>query len=634
MKQVIHINYQSRVIPIETEALDKLRNYTESLRKHFSNETSGDEILQDIEARIGELFSERLKSGAACITTQDMEKIIGNMGRVEDFEQESTDEQNPPKEIQSESKPKRFYRSESDKVIAGVCSGISQYLNIDVVLVRVIFLILFFSFGIGVIPYLVLWIATPSSANSSIGAVQKKLYRDSDHKIIAGVCSGIAKYMTIDVWIPRVIFLLPLAGAAFNWSLIWLFSENLIPGAFLAYILAWLVIPEAKTSVEKLEMKGNKIDVKSIEENIKKEISSLEKQVKSVGKETEDFLKKRSSSFLAEIRLFIGSVFNFIGKTFVFLFKWIGYLVLVVFGLVILISFSTLAFFTIGLLPYRHWLIIGNVQEYALWLVLLFFIILPVLAIFAWFILKISGRKSVKPVWTISVIILHTIGWIALMVFVQQTARNFRIESKPITRSLVLEDTVLQTIHLRIGEKESGESDLYLDELNNLLQINDDTLHIRNIGIRVLPATDSMMKATWTVQSRGINKSEAEMLARNIDYKLAFHGDTLVRDPWVAIPKKDRFRNQHVGITIYVPVGKNLSLIPETPLIGVPITHYSALEYETAEGTMKSKTMKKETTMITYDANRLIWAWEEEKADEIMKTRTFKMESSGLKMIN
>lgn len=629
MKQVIHINYQSRVIPIETEALDQLRNYTESLRKHFSNETGGDEILQDIEARIGELFSERLKSGAACITTQDMENIIGNMGRVEDFEQESTDEQNPPKEIQSESKPKRFYRSESDKVIAGVCSGISQYLNIDVVLVRVIFFIL-----LGVIPYLVLWIATPSSANSSIGAVQKKLYRDPDHKIIAGVCSGIAKYMTIDVWIPRLIFLLPLAGAVFNWSLIWLFSENLIPGAFLAYILAWLVIPEAKTSVEKLEMKGNKIDVKSIEENIKKEISFLEQKVKSVGKETENFLKKRPPSFIVEIRLFIGSVFNFIGKAMFFLFKWTGYLVLVVFGLAILISFSILAFFTIGALPYRHWLIIGNVQEYALWLVLLFFIILPVLAIFAWFILKISGRKSVKPVWTISVIILHTIGWIALMVFVQQIARNFRIESKPIIRSLVLEDTALQTIHLRIGDKESGESDLYLDELNNLLQITDDTLHIRNIGIRVLPATDSMMKATWTVQSRGINKSEAEMLARNIEYKLAFHRDTLVLDPWVAIPKKDRFRNQQVDITIYVPVGKNLSLIPETPLTGVPITHYSALEYETTEGTMKSKTMKKETTTITYDANRLIWAWEEEKADEILKTRTFKMESSGLKMIN
>jgi len=85
MKKVININFQGRVVPIEETAYDLLKQYTDSLRNYFAAEEGRDEIINDIESRIGELFQERIKNGATCITDDDVNIIINNMGRPKDF---------------------------------------------------------------------------------------------------------------------------------------------------------------------------------------------------------------------------------------------------------------------------------------------------------------------------------------------------------------------------------------------------------------------------------------------------------------------------------------------------------------------------------------------------------------------
>ncbi len=89
MKKVININFQGRVIPIEETAFELLKQYIESLRRYFANEEGRDEIINDIESRIAELFSERIKKGAICITDDDVNDVIASMGRPEDFEAEA-----------------------------------------------------------------------------------------------------------------------------------------------------------------------------------------------------------------------------------------------------------------------------------------------------------------------------------------------------------------------------------------------------------------------------------------------------------------------------------------------------------------------------------------------------------------
>src|SRR6476660_7895253 len=224
MKQVINTNFQGRVVPIEVTAFDILKAYTESLNRYFAAEEGKEEIINDIESRIGELFQDRLKAGSTCITDDDVHAIIRSMGRPEDFGTEdllNAGTENSGAGTSATNAAfanpgnKRLYRDENNKILGGVCSGIGNYMNIDPVIVRIIFVV---TFGVALIPYLVLWIAVPSSASTEIGGVRKKLYRDGDSKIIAGVCSGIGNYFGINVWIPRVLFLLPFLSYLSRWA--------------------------------------------------------------------------------------------------------------------------------------------------------------------------------------------------------------------------------------------------------------------------------------------------------------------------------------------------------------------------------------------------------------------------------
>src|SRR4030095_10945650 len=132
MKKVININFQGRVIPIEETAYDILKQYIESLRRFFANEEGKDEIINDIEGRIAELFGEALKKGSTCITDEDVNGIIASMGRPEDFEAEearvqsqlggeSKNQDSSYSYQKAESVPRgRLYRDESDKLLGGV----------------------------------------------------------------------------------------------------------------------------------------------------------------------------------------------------------------------------------------------------------------------------------------------------------------------------------------------------------------------------------------------------------------------------------------------------------------------------------------------------------------------------------
>lgn len=162
MKKVININFQGRVIPIEEPAYEELRKYVDSLRQYFSNEEGRDEIINDIENRIAELFTVKLANdGAGCITESDLDSIIGSIGRPEDLEREETDnkQETPGKNQSSESnqpqqaEPKAsFFRNSDDSILGGVCSGLAHYLKIDPTIVRLLFAIITFGgFGTGIL---------------------------------------------------------------------------------------------------------------------------------------------------------------------------------------------------------------------------------------------------------------------------------------------------------------------------------------------------------------------------------------------------------------------------------------------------------------------------------------------------
>ncbi len=189
MKKVININFQGRVVPIEETSFELLKQYTDSLRVYFAKEDGRDEIINDIESRIAELFQERLNKGATCITDDDVNSIINNMGRPHDFAAADNDEPGATSATkdpyvasaytQTNFAGKRLYRDANNKIIGGVCSGIAAYFNIEPIIVRLVFI---FS-GIGFFAYFLLWAFVPSSNNVQNG-VRKRLYRNADEKWI------------------------------------------------------------------------------------------------------------------------------------------------------------------------------------------------------------------------------------------------------------------------------------------------------------------------------------------------------------------------------------------------------------------------------------------------------------------
>jgi len=129
-----------------------LKKYVESLRTYFSNEEGREEIVNDIENRIAELFNEKMKAGASFITEAHVEAIISSMGRPEQFDELSMNDESSSSQSNQHERTEHprgnLFRNANDKLIGGICSGIGSYFRVDTSIIRVLFVLLAFgSFG-------------------------------------------------------------------------------------------------------------------------------------------------------------------------------------------------------------------------------------------------------------------------------------------------------------------------------------------------------------------------------------------------------------------------------------------------------------------------------------------------------
>ena len=202
MKKTLTVNLGGTVFHIDEDAYRLLDNYLSNLKIHFRKDVGADEIVDDIERRISELFAEKLTAGSQVITIEEVEEVIARMGKPEDMETADTDT-----------------ASTSYK---GTNTG--------------------GSYGSGS------WNA--DSANQTTASVHRRLFRNPDDKMLGGVVSGLAAYLGWDVTLLRLLLLVILICG----------YGTLIP----VYIVCWLVIPEARTAAEKLSMRGQAVTVENI----------------------------------------------------------------------------------------------------------------------------------------------------------------------------------------------------------------------------------------------------------------------------------------------------------------------------------------------------------------------------------
>ncbi len=170
MNKTVNINLAGISFHIDEDAFAKLQNYLNAIKQSLTDEVGREEILQDIEARIAELFTENMQNQNQVISLAEVNRVIEIMGQPEDYNLDEPEESTYEESYAN----KKLYRDPDDAKVAGVCSGIGHYINIDALWVRIIFIILSLATsGTFVVVYFLLWFLVPK-ANTTAEKLQMR----------------------------------------------------------------------------------------------------------------------------------------------------------------------------------------------------------------------------------------------------------------------------------------------------------------------------------------------------------------------------------------------------------------------------------------------------------------------------
>lgn len=274
MKKTFQINLGGVSFNIEEEAYAKLTQYIAALKKYFASYEGSAEIVEDIEARMAEKMYDKNKT-AGFVGMDDVKKVIDSMGTLADFEAVK-EEEDMAKEVSDESKKNvmgianaesvkdsplqsKYYKDGSRKVLGGVLAGLSHKFKVDVVWLRILFLVLSITLletgpgGFLILAYVICWFVFPTLLDLVDDFSIKKFYRNPEHKVIGGVVAGLAEYLAVDIALLRFVFVL----------------TGIFGIGIVLYVIFWIVAPNANSVTQKMEMKGKPLTIENIESSIK-----------------------------------------------------------------------------------------------------------------------------------------------------------------------------------------------------------------------------------------------------------------------------------------------------------------------------------------------------------------------------
>ncbi|MDC8001282.1 PspC domain-containing protein [Aequorivita todarodis] len=483
MNKTVNINLAGTSFHIDEDAFGKLSRYLDAIRKSLKGADGSEEIMQDIEARIGELFSEKIESPSQVVTLKDLDEVISVMGQPEDYEVD-------------------------DEIFEDVPPSSKNY--------------------------------TKSRANAS----HKQLFRDIDNKYISGVSSGLGHYFGIDaIWIRLLWILLIVAG----------FGSPIV-----VYILLWILVPPALTTSEKLRMTGEPVNISNIERKFKEGFDNVADRVKNV-----DYDKYGN-----KIKTGASGFFDSLGNLIVALFKVFAKFIGVI---IIIVSLSTIiglvvAFFTFGSMDYwasneiAEKIAMVDVTNVPMWLLALLGLFAIGIPFFALFVLGlkllISNLKSMSPTLKISLIVVWALSIIGLTILGIKQATEEAYDGNYIEeQALAVRTGDTLQISMRADKQFS-----YRVSRDNALQLKYDAnekkvIYSNDIILNIKSSKDSIGKIVIEKSAEGNNQLEAKKRAEAIEYNYSFENSNLVLDGFFITATKNKYRDQQIEITVYLPEG-------------------------------------------------------------------------------
>ncbi|MFZ1498190.1 MAG: PspC domain-containing protein, partial [Saprospiraceae bacterium] len=372
---------------------------------------------------------------------------------------------------------------------------------------------------------------------------------DPDDKVVGGVCSGLAAYFGIQdpVWV-RLLFVVMLLSGGFGAAI---------------YIALMIIVPYAKTSTDRLAMRGEKIDIENIAKIVEDGFQSVSQKFAEFG--TDDEKKKATSGVGGNFsgKIFLSNVFGFLGEVFRALLQTlakVGRPILIVIGAILIISLIIswlgMLFGFYFSLPFLSYVTPNSGFRSAMGMTnSLVVIAIPILALI-FLIVRLAYRTKINSnikagMWSFWFINLISLGFVAtsfVREFKSRVEVNNSVDLSNVQSDSLLHFTVFKPDVVRESNIQFFDTELYDDALLN-----------RNVYLDIRTSDDDKFHVSEKHIALGANLQEANSLAANISKLVSVQPDqTLSLIPSFLIPKGQKWRAQEVAVTIEVPKGKHL----------------------------------------------------------------------------
>lgn len=473
MKKTLNINIGNSIIHIEEDAFELLTNYLIEVKQHFGKSADDFEIVADIENRIAEMFTEVLHSQQKqVIELEDVQVVIGLMGSVKDFEEQ---------EDEPETK----------------------------------------------------------TANSSAFA-ERKIYRDRDEAMVAGVCSGLSHYLNIDVSILRVLTVLT----------IFLGGSGII-----AYLILWIAVPAAQSRSEKMAMKGEAVNLQGFKRHFEEELSTLQPLV------------KHSRNFIAEFVEVLGTFLQGTGKV---IFKFIAVVIIIAGSCFFLGALAAGAALlgiwdtsTSQLFPFN----IIDADYYAICVFAAFVVVaIPLLALILFSVQVAFNSRPLNKMISYGLLLIWLGGLAVAIFYTARISGEFK-EDAEFTQAVPLKAYPVYTLKVDRSKFFSKEDSLRYQlnsaDYNGRVIINDHDGPFgseKNVRIRIERSENGVPSLTESYRSEGKNFEIALNHAKNIQYDFVQRDSVLMFSPELHLKKAANWRDQRVELTLRIPVGMKLNI--------------------------------------------------------------------------
>lgn len=499
MNKTININLGGIFFHIDELAYQKLGNYLDAIRRSLSDDPKGrDEIITDIESRIGELLSDKIKDVRQVINENDIDEIVEIMGKPEDYMVDDEIFNDDSYSSYSRSNNKKLYRDGSDKFLGGVSSGFAHYFNVDVIWVRLAWLVAAFGFGFG----------------------------------------------------------------------------------FIAYPILWILLPEANTTAEKLEMEGEAVNISNIEKKIKDEISEATTRIKNGIHEVSDKVKNVDyKNYKDKAKSGSQDLVETLGRVFTAIFMVIGKFIGV---LLILISIATILSLFVGLFAvgsldflqedwFYHNTMTYNNTGLPIWSVSILTFILIGIPFFLLFSLGLrilsnnsksmgkTARLSLFGIWVVALLFAIFFGTKQFM----QTAYDGTVSDNQEINFFATD-----TINVKLVDNISLSNNSHLERRWSYSMVFDENniekIYSNNIRLNIYTSESNNFYIKVRKKSQGKSRLIARENAREIGYDYILQEKDLLLNGYFLTDKDNKFKEQKINIDLYLPEGQTLYLDKST----------------------------------------------------------------------